>query len=104
MTSDVTVQGEVGPGFEPVRDAFASNWQRIEVGASRCFTQIEFAATQPFELDVAENQVPSPPNCGWRPRLLHVATPWLEMRNSKSCKRGRKHGPSLTHRVIVKRG
>ncbi len=60
---NVTVQGEVSPGFESVKDAFASNWQRIEVGASRCFPRIEFAATRPFELDVAENQVPSPPNC-----------------------------------------
>jgi len=31
---DVAVQGDVSPGFESVRDAFASNWQRIEVGAS----------------------------------------------------------------------
>ncbi len=31
---DVAVQGEVSAGFESVRDAFVSNWQRIEVGAS----------------------------------------------------------------------
>ncbi len=31
---DAAVQGEVSVGFESVRDAFVSNWQRIEVGAS----------------------------------------------------------------------
>ncbi len=31
---DVAVKGEVSPGFESVRDAFTSNWQRNEVGAS----------------------------------------------------------------------
>lgn len=30
----VEVKGEVAPGFEKVRDAFAANWQGIEVGAS----------------------------------------------------------------------
>ena len=31
---DVTVHGEVHPGLEQVKDTFANNWQRIEVGAS----------------------------------------------------------------------
>ncbi len=30
---NVAVQGEVSVGFEPVREAFVSNWQRVEVGA-----------------------------------------------------------------------
>ena len=31
---DIAVEGEVSPGFEAVQDAFAGNWNRIEVGAS----------------------------------------------------------------------
>jgi len=33
---NVEIKGQVAAGFESVRDAFAANWQGIEVGASLC--------------------------------------------------------------------
>jgi len=32
----VEINGEVSPGFEPVKNAFTDLWQDIEVGASLC--------------------------------------------------------------------
>jgi CubicO group peptidase (beta-lactamase class C family) len=64
---NVEIKGQVAAGFEPVRDAFAANWQGIEVGASVCIqhageTVVDLwagfqdqACTRPWQRDTLVN-------------------------------------------------